>query len=158
MALATFLIETPCDYCLLCYSLCPLFAVMPRSLPSRWYPPYSAPLASAACHPMFEFYSFFVIFSFVFVITIVPLPSSPTSLPSLGSFVSSLPHQLDREILVSFFSSVPMPSCFFSSFFYSLPSGLVVSSFCCWSITWTYHKTDRTSRQHPCPLGIRPAP
>ena len=38
-----------------------------------------------------------------------------------------------------------------------LPSGLVVSYFC-WSITWTYHRTDRASKHRPCPFGTRPAP
>ena len=51
--------------------------------------------------------------------------------------------------LVWFLTLCPCPlSC--------LPSGLV-SSFC-WYITWTYHKTDRASKQQPCPLGARPAP
>ena len=59
------------------------------------------------------------------------------------------------------FSSVSPPSSLFFSFllFSCLPSGLIViivSSFC-WSITWTYHRTDRTSKQQPCPLGTRPA-
>ena len=34
-----------------------------------------------------------------------------------------------------------------------LPCGLIVSSFC-WSINWTYYRTDRTSRQRPCHLGL----
>ena len=54
-----------------------------------------------------------------------------------------------------FFRSVSLLS---SSFFLScLPSGLVVSSFC-WSITWAYRKTDRTSKHRLRPLGTRLRP
>ena len=53
MALAVFQVETPDDCCLLCYHLCPLFAALPCSLPSRWYPPCSASLRRLR-HPMFE--------------------------------------------------------------------------------------------------------
>ena len=55
------------------------------------------------------------------------------ALPSLGSPVSSLPHQLDIKMLVWFSSSVSLLSSLL--FFLScLPSCLVVPSFC-WSIT-----------------------
>ena len=49
---------------------------------------------------------------------------------------------------------VPLPSSFL--FLSCLPSGLTVSSFC-WSINWMHHRTDRTSKQQPCPLGTRPS-
>ena len=62
-------------------------------------PPYSASLHRLR-HPMFEFVLFLVMFLFLFVIIIM---FAPSSLPSLGSIVSSLPHQLDIEILVWFF-------------------------------------------------------
>ena len=45
----------------------------------------------------------------------------------------------------------------FQLFFLFFLVVFVVSSLC-WSITWTYRRTDRSSKQQHCPLGTRPAP
>ena len=53
---------------------------------------------------------------------------------------------------------LPPPLLLFSFLFLTCPpSGFIMSS-SCWSITWTYHRTDRTSKQKPCPVGTLLAP
>ena len=73
----------------------------------------------------------------------------------IWSLVLSLVHELERGLPVLMFSLCVnlCPLLFLSC----LPSGLIVSSFCL-SINWTYHRTDRTRKQQPCPVGARPAP
>ena len=97
--------------CLLCYSLCSLFAVLPCSLPSQWYPAYSASLRQLR-HPMFDFV---LLCDLLFVLLCVLFFGLP-SLPSLGSLVSSLPHHLDIEMLFLFFVLQLCVSAFFFSF------------------------------------------
>ena len=93
-------------------------------------PPYSAYLHRLR-HPMFEFV-FLVTLVFIFLIIVIMF--APLSLPSLGSLVSSLPRQLDKEIIACFFE-LCVAALFFSFFLFScLSSGLTVPSFC-WSIT-----------------------
>ena len=60
------------------------------------------------------------------------------------------------------FVTTGSPLSLYTLFLTCLPSSLLVSSLC-WSISWTHHRTDRhrtdrTSKQQPCPLGTRPAP
>ena len=95
-------------------------------------------------------YFVFVIFCCLIIISLFFF--APPSLPSLGSLVSSLLHQRDIEMLVSFllflfFSSVALPFAFYFLVFSCLPSSLVVMSSFCWSTTWTCHTTRRTSKQ-----------
>ena len=68
-------------------------------------------------HPMFEFVLFSVIVVFLFMIIVIIF--APLSLPSLGSLVSSLPHQLDIEILVWFFE---LCVAVFFYYFFFMPS------------------------------------
>ena len=92
-------------------------------------PPYSAYLHQLR-HPVFEFVLFLVMF-FSFMINVIIF--APLSLHSLGSLASSLPHQLDIEMLVWFFELCVAALFFpFLSFIFlsCLPSGLVVPSFC----------------------------
>ena len=63
-------------------------------------PPYSASLHRLR-HPVFKFVLFLVMFVFLFHDYCIIF--APLSLPSLASLVSSLPHQLDIEMLVWFF-------------------------------------------------------
>ena len=52
-------------------------------------------------------------------------------------------------------------SCFFVSALFTacLPSGLFRCPYVAMSISWTHHRTDRTtSKQQPCPIRTRPAP
>ena len=67
---------------------------------------------------MFEFVLFLVMFVFLFMI--VAMIFAALSLPSLGSLVSSLPHQLDIEILVRFFELCVAALIFFPFFFFFL--------------------------------------
>ena len=76
--------------------------------------------------------------------------------PRVLSLASSLAYRLDRGLLVLVLqpSPVSLPSsCLVFRMF-----GLFVSSFR-WSISSTNHRrTDRTSKQQPCPLETQPAP
>ena len=98
---------------------------------------------------------FTVFVTFCFCFPSLLLFFGPSSLPSFRCLVSSLAHQLDVEMLVCFTTSVSLPSSFIS--LSCLPSVFIVSSFC-WSINWTYHRTDLTIKLQPCPVGTRPAP
>ena len=66
---------------------------------------------------MFEFVLFLVIF--VFHVIIIIFIFAPPYLPSLGSLVSWLPHQLDIEMLVWFFGFGF--AAFFFTFLFFLP-------------------------------------
>ena len=118
-------------------------------------PPYSASLHRLH-HPMFKFVLLLVMFVFLFMIASIII-IAPLSLPSPGSLVLSLPHQLDIEMLVWFFELCVAVLFYFLFFLFlsCLQSGLVVPSFC-WSITWTHHRTDCANKQQPCPRGTRP--
>ena len=56
------------------------------------------------------------------------------TLPPLGALVSSLPHQLDIEILVFFFELCVAALFFFLFFFSCFPAGVILPFFS-WSIT-----------------------
>ena len=82
-------------------------------------PPCFASLHHRLRHFMFEFVFILVTFAFIFMIIVIVF--APVSLPFHGSLVSSLPPQLDIEILV-WFSELCRCSLFF--FFLFLPSFL----------------------------------
>ena len=86
-------------------------------------PPYS-PSLHRLRHPMFEFILFLVIFVSPFMITAIVF--APLSLPSFGSLVSSLPHQLDIKMLVWFFEFC-VAAFFFSFLFFFLAFRLASS-------------------------------
>ena len=67
---------------------------------------------------MLEFVLFLEIFVFLYMIIVIIF--TPLSLPSIGSLVSSLPHQLDIEMLVWFFELCV--AALFFSFLLFLPS------------------------------------
>ena len=92
---------------------------------------HSAPAASLYCYICVNFccFPFFPIMLTFFL-----------GLSVSALFVSSLTHQLNIGLLVV--STLFLSSC--------LPSGLLVTSLC-WSMSWTYHTTDRTSKQQSCP-------
>ena len=130
-------------YCVPISVLCLLCCPVPRQVDGTPVLCNSASAASAYVPICFVFMSFCFIFLCSGVIVF-----GPPSLPSFGSLVSSLAHQLDMEML---FFYLGVTALFFSFLFLScLPSGLFMSSLC-WSIIWTYHRTDRTSKQQPCP-------
>ena len=82
-------------------------------------PPYSASLHRLR-HPMFDFVLFLVMFVFLFMIIVTIF--APLPLPSLGSLVSSLPHQLDIEMLVCLVSRSLCRCSLLFIFFSFLPS------------------------------------
>ena len=136
------------------------FAVLPCSLPRRWYPPILPLCVSrvALCSNFVLFLSPLVSFCFIFVflpfvsaflwVSCVVLGPPAGHIARNAVFAFLALEALPSSILV------PLPSSFL--FLSCLPSGLTVSSFC-WSINWMHHRTDRTSKQQPCPLGTRPS-
>ena len=164
MALAIFLliVETPSDYCyrvtisVLCLLCCPI----PCGV--KGTPPYFAILRSAsATSPYVPFLFWFcdlLVLVLLVLISIILFWPFFLRLP-FGSLVSSVATSWTWKCWFCFvlfcFFQLCVPALFF--FFSCLPPGRGVSSFC-WSINWTHHGTDRTTKEQPCPLGTRPAP
>ena len=87
--------------------------------------PYCATLRRLR-YPRFRVCFGFVTFSFIIIVL-----CGPSSLPSFGSFVSSLAHQLDTEMLILFLLCMFQPSSFYF---------LVLSS--AWVVLLLVHKLD----------------
>ena len=140
MALAVFLVETPSDCCVLCPNLCSLLAVLPCSLPSQRYPRtlHLCVRCVTLCSSLF---CLFVVFCFsLYSYYFCSYISAVLAPPAAG-------HSNAGLVFLA-------PFLFISPLFFSLSC---LPSFC-WSITWTYHRTDRTSKQQPCSLWTRPPP
>ena len=148
-------VETPSDNCLmLCYNICFICITFvcrdalfpPKSMDPP--PPFTLPLSPGfppfslyVCDPLLFFFFFF---SNYFILS--PRSSVCACPLYVGCVILDPPtgHRTARLFFVVGSSSLII---FLSS---CLPPRLLVTSLC-WSISWTYHGTDRTPKQQPCP-------